>query len=168
MKTLLLMRHAKSSWKEEGIPDYERPLNKRGLKDAPRMGKLLFEKELTPQSILSSSALRARLTAELLVESSQFAGEANFLDSFYLAEADVYLKKLTTLPDVIERMLIIGHNPGLEGLLQIFSGRLESLSTAAIAHLVLPIKNWAEINGDTRGDLIALWRPRDLELKHKE
>lgn len=168
MKTLLLMRHAKSSWKEKGLEDHERPLNKRGQKDAPRMGKLLRDKELVPQRILCSSALRARLTAEGVAGASGFEGEIIYQNNFYLAESGVYLEGLMTLPDDMERVLIIGHNPGLEGLLQILSHQVESLPTAAIAYVVLPINKWSELNDDTSGDLVELWRPRDLKKKHKK
>jgi phosphohistidine phosphatase len=168
MKTLLLMRHAKSSWKEKGIEDHERGLNKRGLKDAPIMGHLLVEKELVPQRILCSSALRGRKTAELVAEASQYVGEITYLNSFYLAEPAAYLEGLIGLNDNLERVMIIGHNPGLEGLLQIFSHQVESLPTAAIAHIVLPVKDWADINEETGGDLVDLWRPRDLKHKSKK
>jgi len=168
MKTLLLMRHAKSSWKEKGIEDLERGLNKRGLKDASMMGTLLVEKELVPQRILCSSAIRGRRTAELVAEACHFIGEITYLNSFYLAEPDAYIEGLTSLPDNLERVMIIGHNPGLEGLLQIFSHQVESLPTAAIAHLVLSVKEWSEINRDTPGDLVDLWRPRDLKHKAKK
>jgi len=168
MKTLLLMRHAKSSWKEKGIEDLERGLNKRGLKDASMIGTLLVEKELVPQRILCSSAIRGRRTAELVAEACHFIGEITYLNSFYLAEPDAYIEGLTSLPDNLERVMIIGHNPGLEGLLQIFSHQVESLPTAAIAHLVLSVKEWSEINRDTPGDLVDLWRPRDLKHKAKK
>lgn len=167
MKTLLLMRHAKSSWKDSTIEDCDRPLNKRGEKDAPMMGELLFEKELTPQKIYCSTALRARLTAESVAKSSHFSGETIFMDSFYLGEPVDYLEGLRAIPDDVERVLIIGHNPGLEGLLQILSDKVESLPTAAIAHIVLPIKHWSEITDELDGDLISLWRPGDLKTKDK-
>lgn len=168
MKTLLLMRHAKSSWKDSKLPDHERPLNKRGYRDAPEMGKLLFKAELVPQLILCSSATRARLTAEAVAEQCNFSGEINYLDSFYLAEPETYLKGLQDLPDELERVMIIGHNPGLEGLLQILCRQVESLPTASIAYLALPIKHWGELNGSVVGELIQLWRPRELKEAKKE
>jgi phosphohistidine phosphatase len=168
MKTLLLMRHAKSSWKNQDIVDYERPLKERGKKDAPLMGKLIFEKELVPQYILSSSAVRARLTTEAFVDSIDFKGEIEYIDAFYMAEPSVYLDKLRSLPDELERVMIISHNPGLEGLVQILSHHVESLSTSAIAYLVLPIKSWNELNEDTDGELVELWRPRDFREKSKK
>jgi phosphohistidine phosphatase len=168
MKTLLLMRHAKSSWKHPENPDHERPLNKRGKKDAPLMGNLIKDKELIPQYILSSTACRAVETAEMVVKSSGFNGKVDYLDSFYMAEPNVYLDGLQTLPDEIERVMIIGHNPGLEGLLQILSGRVESLPTSSIAHIVLPINQWKDLNLDTEGELVENISPEDLKAKEKE
>jgi phosphohistidine phosphatase len=168
MKTLLLMRHAKSSWKHQELVDHERTLNKRGKKDAPLMGKLILEKELVPQLILSSSAVRAQLTAEAIVETVNYTGAVELIDSFYMAEPNTYLEKLRKLPNDLERVMIIGHNPGLEGLVQILSHQVESLSTSAIAYLVLPIKDWSELSEDTDGELIELWKPRDLREKAKK
>ncbi len=168
MKTLLLMRHAKSSWKHNDLKDHERPLNKRGKKDAPMMGKFIREKELLPQRILCSSAVRARATAEALMEACHYKGEIEYLDSFYLAEPQVYLEELKKLPNELERVMIIAHNPSLEGLLQILSHRVESLTTAAIAYLVLPIDAWQEITEDSEGELIQLWLPRELREKSKK
>ncbi|MCA9071607.1 MAG: histidine phosphatase family protein, partial [Planctomycetaceae bacterium] len=91
MKTLFLMRHAKSSWKDESLPDHDRPLNKRGKRDAPRMGQLLLEQGVHPDRWLSSTALRARRTAELLAETLQFAGEIEFRSELYHAEPEQFL-----------------------------------------------------------------------------
>jgi phosphohistidine phosphatase len=162
MKTLLLMRHAKSDWKESDLADHERPLNKRGQKDAPRMGSILAERELVPQRLLSSSAVRARQTAEAVVKTSGFQGEVTYLDRLYLAEADEYMAALHELPDSVERVMVIGHNPGLETLLQLLSGQIESLPTAVIAHLALPVQHWTELTAETNGEIIDIWRPKEL------
>jgi len=163
MKTVLLMRHAKSSWKDEKLKDRDRPLNKRGHRNAPQMGELLLEKELVPQVILSSTAVRARQTAEAVIEKSAFQGDIRYEDSLYMAEADEYLKALYKLPDEIERVMIIGHNPGLESLLPLMTGQIEALPTAAIAYLSVPIKQWKELKKDHKAELVALWRPKELE-----
>ncbi len=164
MKTLLLMRHAKSSWKHPEIKDHDRALNKRGKKDAPRMSQLLADNELVPQRILTSTAERSRQTVEAVIEATGFSGEVSYLESLYMAEPEIYLELLSLMPDDLERILVIGHNPGLEGLLQILSGRVESLPTAAIAYLSLPIHSWKEIRShEDPGELIALWTPRDLK-----
>ncbi len=168
MKTLLLMRHAKSSWKDTNVADHERPLNKRGRNDAPRMGQLLCDRELVPQVILSSSAVRARQTAEALISTSGFQGEISYLDRLYLAEADEYIAALRELPDTVERGMAIGHNPGLESLLQMLSGQILSLPTAVIAYLVLPISQWSELNAETNGELVEIWGPKNLYEEKEE
>jgi phosphohistidine phosphatase len=168
MKTLLLMRHAKSSWKDTELNDIDRPLNKRGKKDAPLMGTLLKEKELVPQIILSSPAVRARQTAELLAAACGFVGDVQYLDNFYLAEPAAYVEGLVALPDEIERAMLIGHNPGLEGLLQMISGRIESLPTSTIAYLSVPISSWRELHGDTEGELLELLLPREADEEEEK
>ncbi len=168
MKTLLLMRHAKSSWKDTELSDIDRPLSKRGKRDAPFMGAVLKEKELVPQLILSSTAVRARQTAELLTAACNFGGEIRYLDSFYLAEPAAYLHGLMDLPDGLERVMVIGHNPGLEGLLQLLSGRIEALPTGTIAVLSLPVTSWRDVRDDTEGELLELLIPHELKVEEEE
>ncbi len=163
MKTLLLMRHAKSSWKQPDLQDFDRPLAKRGRKDVPRMAELLLKAELVPEVILASPALRAQLTAEMLAAQINRLDHVEYLHEFYMAEPQTYLEALKALPDTLERVMIIGHNPGLEGLLQILSGHVETLPTAAIAYISLPIKKWSELTEQSEGSLIELWRPKDLK-----
>jgi len=176
MKTLLLMRHAKSSWKDTKLTDHERPLNKRGQKDAHFMGKVLLEKELLPQKIIASSAVRVRETVAGLVSSSGSNCETEFSDTFFMAESETYLAALRLLPDSLERVMVVGHNPGLEGLLQKLSGRVETLEAGTIAYLSLAIQNWGELTCEIEGDLIEVLHLHDLrnekedkkdEKKHK-
>ena len=163
MKTLLLMRHAKSSWKESELKDFDRPLNKRGKKSAPLMGHMIADQELVPDRIICSPAVRARQTAEAFVKTAGYKGDIEFNEGYYMGEPSSYLEPLAKLPDEVERVLIVGHNPGLEALLQLLTSRIESLSTGAIAYLVLPIKHWQELNKDTQGELIQLWLPREFD-----
>jgi phosphohistidine phosphatase len=163
MKTLLLMRHGKSSWKETKVKDHERPLNKRGQKSVPRMGELIKEAELVPQVILSSSAVRARQTAELLAPACGFTGEVQYFDSLYMAEPEAVIKRLRKLPDDVERVLVIGHNPGLEALVQMLSRRIESLPTASIAYFSLPIDTWKDFKKDIEAETMDIWRPKELD-----
>ena len=172
MKTLLLMRHAKSSWKHKDLTDQERPLNKRGRSDAPLMGHLLVDRELIPQRIVSSSAVRARETAEAILQvlngTTHFSGQVDYLDNLYMAEATEYYSVLHDIPDALERVMVIGHNPGLETLLQLLSNRIESLPTAVLAHIVLPIEHWSDLTNDTTGELIEIWRPKELREDTEE
>jgi phosphohistidine phosphatase len=127
----------------------------------------LKDKELVPQQILSSPAVRAKMTAESIAEKSEFKGKIDYVDGFYLAEPAAYEEALKNLPDDLERVMLIGHNPGIEGLVQILSGQVESLPTGAVAYLVIPVKHWSEIDGNTRGEIIQLWKPRELKEKSK-
>jgi len=161
MKTLLLMRHAKSSWGYKVKDDWDRPLAKRGEKNAPEMGKLLMEKELVPQVVLSSAAVRAKQTSELLIKAVDFRGDIHYLSSLYMGEVDVYPKEIRHLPDEANCALIIGHNPGLETLLQTLTGKIEALPTASIAYLTVPIDTWKDFDLDCASELVHLWKPKD-------
>ena len=162
MKTLLIMRHAKSSWDDESLPDYDRPLNKRGQKDAPRMGQLLLEEQLGPDLILSSTALRARTTAEIVAREIKFGGEIELQPDLYHAEPEDYIRALKALKDPADQVLIVGHNPGLEDLLALLTGGNEHLPTAAIAVVEFSIAHWRELTAKTKGRRIRLWRPKEL------
>jgi len=163
MKTLVLMRHAKSSWKDPELSDHERPLNKRGKRDAPLMGELLKDEGLAPDMIFCSTATRARKTLQRVIENSRYDCEIEYLDSLYMAEANGIIDMLKSLPNNIDMVMLVGHNPGLECVLQILSGEIEALQTSAIAQIKLKIKQWDELDGDTPGKLINLWRPRTLK-----
>jgi phosphohistidine phosphatase len=165
MKTLILMRHAKSSWKDHDIADSERPLKKRGKKDAQMMAKILLEKELLPQKLLASSAKRARRTAEIIIEETKADFPVEYLDQLYMAEVPVYFELLNSIGDDLERVMIIGHNPSLESLVQVLSNQIESLPAGAAALISLPIKSWKELNSDTKCDLIDLYKPKHEKEK---
>lgn len=163
MKTLLILRHAKSSWKHPELADHERPLNKRGKKDAPYVGQVLLDRELVPQRILSSTAARARQTAEAVVETCHYSGNVDYLDSLYMAEPQAILDTLRVLPDEVERVMLIGHNPGSEALLQSLTRQIVALPTAALAHLAVPIQTWKDLTLETDCELVELILPPEKE-----
>ena len=163
MLTLLLLRHAKSSWKDTDLDDHDRPLNKRGKRDAPRMGQLLRDEHLLPDLIVSSSAKRARRTAELVAEASGYRGETRLTCDAYDASAAQLLAVVQSFPGTAQRVMLVGHNPGLEELLEQLTGQYRPLSTAALARLEIPCEKWSEINTETRANLQHLWQPRELE-----
>jgi phosphohistidine phosphatase len=162
MKILLILRHAKSSWKRTELPDFDRPLNKRGKSDAPRMGELLRQMDLLPDLILSSSAQRARQTTQAVVDASGYGGEVRWLDSLYAAPPESYLEALRGLDDSLQRVMVVGHNPGLEELLEELTGASETLPTAALVQVMLPIQSWSELDEDVSGELVQIWQPRQL------
>ena len=163
MNRLLLMRHAKSSWKEADIPDHERPLKKRGLKDAEMMGKLLKSKKIVPGLILSSTANRAKKTAEILAKACKIDKEIIFSDDLYMAEPADILKVIKDHAKKEKAIIVIGHNPGLEAFLQIMTGKVESLSTSSIAYLGAKIDKWKDLSSNENVSLKKLWRPKDLK-----
>jgi phosphohistidine phosphatase len=162
MKTILLLRHAKSSWKFTDLADHDRPLNKRGKRDAPRMGQLLKDEALIPDLILSSSAARATLTATKIAEVCGYAGEIHVTRQIYEADLEIYLAMLRELAGDHERVLIVGHNPALEEFLEQLTHEAETLPTAALAVVQLPLTHWQDLDDETRGELMRVWRPREL------
>jgi phosphohistidine phosphatase len=162
MKTLLVLRHAKSSWSDSALDDHERPLSKRGRRDGPRMGQLVRESGLIPDLVVSSDAVRARLTAEAVVEAARYAGELLLDQRLYMASAADILALLRKMPERAETVMIVGHNPGLEELVAQLTGQRQDLPTAALAQIVLPIDQWSELGRSTRGTLLGHWRPKEL------
>jgi phosphohistidine phosphatase len=162
MKTLLLMRHAKSSWSEPGLADHDRPLNKRGKQAAPEMGKLLRKEELTPDMILCSTARRSRETAKAVAEACGYEGDIESQRDLYSSDAACYVDVLRHLPDRVKRVLLVGHNPEIEELLDMLTGSAERMTTGAIAHVDLPISQWKELSEALDVRLLNLWRPREL------
>lgn len=162
MKTLLVLRHAKSSWKDSSINDHDRELNQRGRCNAPRMGQLLRDEGLIPDIILSSTATRARETTEAVVDSSGFHGEVQFSSAFYLAPSDVWIEALVLLSQEYKRVMIVGHNPGLEILVEQLTGCEETFPTAALAHIQLMVDHWTELSHQPMAQLVELWRPKEL------
>ena len=165
MKTLLILRHAKSSWDDSALDDHERPLNARGLNDAPRMGRFVRDEQLDPGLIVSSDAVRARLTAAAIADAT---GGRLLLDPrLYHASAQEILAALGSIlqddaQHDVATVMIVGHNPGLEVLLTQLTGEQEALPTAALAQIALPIDRWSDLNASTRGTLVGLWRPREF------
>ena len=162
MKTLLILRHAKSSWNYPELSDYDRPLNARGKRDAPRMGKHLREQALIPDRILTSSAKRARKTASSVAKACGYTGKVKKLDVFYDTVVGVYFETLQTLPDKYERVMVVGHNPTMEQLVGYLTGQAQRMPTAALAHIQLPIQHWEALDLNTVGTLINLWTPKTL------
>lgn len=162
MKTLLILRHAKSSWDDESLDDFDRPLNERGQRDAPRMGRLLRERDLLPELILCSTALRARSTLEKVCEAAGYQGPCELRDDLYLAPAATYVYLLRGVEEPVSRVMVIGHNPGLESLVTELTGATEHMPTAGLAVVELPIDRWLQLRRTTAGRLVHFFRPKML------
>jgi phosphohistidine phosphatase len=168
MKTLLLLRHGKSRWDRRGVADHERGLKRRGKRDAARIGRLLADERLLPHRVISSTAKRARGTARRLAKACDHEGEVELHPELYLGDPPDYFDVLRWLPDEVERVLVVGHNPGLEELIEHVTGKQEPLPTAGLAQLRLPIERWSDLSDAVRGDLVALWRPKELKRQQEK
>jgi phosphohistidine phosphatase len=180
MKTLFLLRHAKSSWSEENLADFDRPLNKRGLRAALAVGRHLTQQEAAPAQILCSPARRTRETLEQLHRAFGPAAAipTRFEKEIYMGEAPLLLRRLRRLNDSLASVMIIGHNPGMESLAAILlaagpgPGRgaddeaarrrmAEKFPTAALATLTADIERWADLRPGGAA-LASFVRPKDL------
>jgi phosphohistidine phosphatase len=152
MRTLYLLRHAKSSWADPTLPDFERPLSPRGRRAAKRIAKHLLRAGIQPELVLCSPATRARETLELIQPASGDSSTVELDDALYGASADDLLQRIRTVDDAVPSLMVIGHNPGLQELaLLLASGgaelqRLEAkFPTAALATLTFETSAWSRV-----------------------
>jgi phosphohistidine phosphatase len=155
MKTIYLLRHAKSSWTDTGIGDADRPLAPRGRRAAEKVAKHLRQHGIAPAIVLCSAARRARETLALVAPGFDGATEQVFEEGLYAASAAELLSRLRRIPARTPSVMIIGHNPGLQDLAVMLAGhgnRLERLReafpTAALAVLSSSIASWRELGTD--------------------
>ena len=161
MKTLFLMRHAKSSWDDPSLADFDRPLNERGIRNAPFMGELMRREGLVPDVIVSSPAMRARTTAELAKQAGNFTAGIVFDGRIYEASANALREVASGIDDSHASGMLVGHNPGMENFVRYLTGRVEPMPTSALAVIELDISRWADIAEDT-GHLHNVFRPKEL------
>ena len=159
MKTLFVLRHAKSSWDDASLADFDRPLNDRGKRAAPFMGRLMAERGLTPEAIVCSPAVRARETAKLVRDAGKITAEINFDERIYEASPQTLKQVVAATDDAHASAMIVGHNPGMEGFIRLLTGRMEAMPTAALAVIDLDIDRWQDIG--TGGRLRKIIRPKD-------
>lgn len=164
MKTLLVLRHAKANRESESESDHDRTLAKRGIKAAERIGQLLRKENLVPDVVLSSTAVRARSTAEVVAREAAVTERlVSFLPELYLAEPPAYFEALRKLPREATKALVVGHNPGIETLVYRLTGQTEHMPTAALAVCELPLEDWAELDAGTHARLARVVRPKTLD-----
>lgn len=161
MKKLLLLRHAKSSWDDAGLADFDRPLNGRGRKAAPVMGHFMRERQLRPDLIISSPAARARETLALVLEASGIKTELRYDERIYEATAGRLLEVINGVEDDKQEVMLVGHNPGFENLLERLTGESLRVPTAALARIALDADRWIEA-GAHGGRLEWLVKPKEL------
>jgi phosphohistidine phosphatase len=161
MKTLYILRHAKSSWDNAALSDFERPLNERGLRAAPLVGGVMKKNRFEPELILSSPAKRAAQTATLIKQSAGIGGAIQFDERIYEASPARLLEVISEQNEKTASVMLVGHNPGLEGLLKFLTGELQPMPTAALAVVDLETDKWSEINS-SKGNLRTLIRPKEI------
>ena len=170
MKTLWLLRHAKASQGGDGLADRDRPLNARGRAAAARIGRHLAEREVRPELVLCSSALRTRETVELVADGLGAELPIDYEDDLYLASERDLRHRLEQVPESVESVLLVGHNPGIAELALQLAARghpaalaelRRKFPTGALAELRIQSKRWSHF---ARGgcDLVAFVTPKQL------
>ena len=151
MKTLYLIRHAKSSWSDPLLKDYDRPLNKRGKKDAPLMGKHINKLNVSPDHIITSPAKRARTTAKLIAEKIDFPkNEIEEIRDIYHADVEDLKNVVKAIDDSNDVVFLVGHNPGLTDFANyLTSARIDNIPTCGIYCVEFDIDSWEEINKES-------------------
>jgi phosphohistidine phosphatase len=170
MKSLTLLRHAKSGWDDPVSRDFDRPLNPRGRKAARAVGQEMKAQGLAFDLVLASPARRVIETLEEVAAGYGTIGP-EFDQRLYLASTGTLMEIVRATANSVERLLLVGHNPGLEELALSLSGREDAdlrrevelkYPTGTVAEIALPVERWAEV-GEGSGKLVRFIRPRDLD-----
>ncbi len=171
MKILTLLRHAKSGWDDPVSRDFDRPLNKRGRKAARVVGRAMRDQGLTFDAIIASPAVRVTETLRDVGDGYGHALEPEQHPDLYLASPAVLLDRIHDVDDKVERLLVVGHNPGLEQLVLLLTGGEENglrqevevkYPTATLAEIRFEVDSWADVAA-AGGTLTRFIRPRDLD-----
>jgi phosphohistidine phosphatase len=161
VKTLFLLRHAKSSRKDQSLPDFERPLNGRGKQAAEKIGRYLKRELIVPELVLSSPAARARETIERVAKAAKWSVEVRFDQRIYEAGGLRLLEVISQIENERKAVLLVGHNPGIEELLMLLAGESKKVPTGALMKLELKSSKWTTA-ADKRAKLAWLIKPRKL------
>ena len=160
MKTLFLVRHAKSSRDDPSLPDRERPLDDRGLRDAPEMGKRLAERKVKPDLLVSSPAVRALTTAHLIADELGIARkDIEIEDRLYASSADDLLAVVHALDKKLGSVMLFGHNPEFTDFARRLSDEITDMPTCAVARFRFDTKAWEDV-GEITPSKVSLDSPR--------
>ena len=158
VKTLLLARHAKSDWDLVGLRDHDRPLNGRGQRDAPAMARRMRDEGVDLQHVVSSTAIRARRTADEYAAAFGLAVVEE--PALYAASARTILGIASALPDDVDVAMLVGHNPGMADAVAELTGSFVEFPTCAVAECAVDVASWSELI-EGAGRLLRLRTPRD-------
>lgn len=161
MRTLYLLRHAKSSWEDASLRDFDRPLKQRGRNAAERIGKCLAAEKPSVLLVICSPAVRARQTAEIVLKSSGRQAEQRFEERIYEASLRDLLQVVSEIPDANPVAMMVGHNPGFEELLAFLTREGRQMPTCALARIALDIESWSAAEAG-KGSLEWFVKPKDL------
>jgi phosphohistidine phosphatase len=162
MKTLLLLRHGKSSW-DEPVEDHDRPLQERGKRDAKRLGAVLRERGVLPELIVTSSAKRARGTAKRVAKAAKYDGDVVETPELYFTSVEHQLEVLASLDEAYQCAMVVGHNPNSEELVFALTGQRLTMPTAALACVDFEMDSWSAL-GSTGGTLRFQLIPKKDEV----
>jgi len=160
-KTLYLIRHAKSSWDDPGLSDFQRTLNTRGLKDSPLMAKLIKEKNIIPDLIISSPAARALSTAEIFANEFQFDKDKIISDEkIYDATTRDLISVICEIKNENYTVMLFGHNPGLSNVANFLGNKfLPDMPTCAVVGIEFRINSWSKVERNC-GEIILFEYPK--------
>jgi phosphohistidine phosphatase len=162
MRILYLLRHAKSSWKNESKPDFERPLAGRGRKACEIVASLIQAREIQFDLVLCSTAIRARETIDLVNQYAKLRTEIRFDERIYEATAMQLLELVSQIENDRKSVLLVGHNPGFEDLLYLLTGENHRFPTASLAKIKLKLSKWSDAY-DNKAALDWIARPKEWE-----
>jgi len=165
MKKIMIMRHAKSDWADNSLRDFDRPLNKRGKIAAPIMGKEIKKRNLNPDLIISSPALRAKMTAEAVAENTNYNKNIIWDESFYFGYTSEIIQKVTKIDESYEKVIIFGHNPTWSAIAEKLSGEYFNMKTADLVVLEYEGK-WKDLK-DYSCKVVSYISPKELIEKTK-
>ncbi|MFN2515050.1 MAG: histidine phosphatase family protein [Pyrinomonadaceae bacterium] len=162
MKSLLLLRHAKSSMKDTGLQDFDRTLNGGGKKDAETIGSFIKKKKVVPDLLLSSPAVRARETVETVVKVAKLTSELRYDQRIYEAGPLRLLEIVSQIEAERSLVLLVGHNPGIEDLLELLTDRVEHMATGTLAKIDLKADKWSKIL-EEKGTIDWIVKPSEID-----
>ncbi len=146
MKKLYIIRHAKSNWNDSGLSDFERPLNKRGEKDAPFMAKKLKEKGVSADIIISSPAIRAKTTAVIIAKELLLSKKIVYDENIYEASSDILFEIIKNIDNTHNSAILFGHNPGLNMLMDSLVNVYDNIPTCGVVEIEFKCEKWSEIS----------------------
>ncbi len=163
MKTLFLLRHAKSSSNDPNLQDFDRPLNARGRGAAELIGAYIKEHEVSPDLVMSSPAVRARETIEIILKTAKLTAELRFDQRIYEASPLVLIEVISQIEEDKSNVLLVGHNPGMESLVEMLTCQAVTMATGTLARINLKADRWTRAL-EEQGNLDWVVKPKDLAL----